>query len=134
MVAILLFSVLLQNNPNKTTNFFKRASQYNIYLEIQAKIDNCLGPHATTTCITGCTPNMTMYVTLCSIRVIIVAMETQQFVPLFTADGARVTVNNTKVFSVAKEMQQWVHSALLSRYTTFSTKHCVCVCVSVFFL
>jgi len=40
---------------------------------------------------------------------------------LFIADGADVVVNNIKVFRVATETQQWVPSALLSSYKTFST-------------
>jgi surface polysaccharide O-acyltransferase-like enzyme len=33
IVAILLFSVLLQNNANETTKFLKHISQHNICLE-----------------------------------------------------------------------------------------------------
>jgi hypothetical protein len=62
----------------------------------------------------------TYSVRLLCVRVIVVAMETQQYVPfcLFILD---VAVNRIKVFIVAMEMQQWVPFAPLSSCEIFRT-------------
>jgi len=58
----------------------------------------------------------TYNVTLLRVRLIIVAMKTQNFL-FIVAVG--VAVNGIKVFNVAMEMQQWVTFALLSSYKIF---------------
>jgi hypothetical protein len=47
-------------------------------------------------------------------------MQTQQYVYFYVV-GVNVAVNNVKVFSVAKEMQQWASFALLSSCKIFRT-------------
>ena len=58
----------------------------------------------------------TYNVTLLRVRLIIVAMKTQNFL-FIVAVG--VAVNGIKVLNVAMEMQQWVTFALLSSYKIF---------------
>jgi hypothetical protein len=61
---------------------------------------------------------------------------------LFIVVGTDVAVNNTEVFVVSMEMQQWVPCALLSSYKIFCTainnrKYYilyVCVCILIFFI
>jgi hypothetical protein len=57
---------------------------------------------------------------LWSVRVKIVAMETQQYITFIVA-GVDVAINNINVISVAMEMEQWVPFALLVSYEIFRT-------------
>jgi hypothetical protein len=56
---------------------------------------------------------MHLNITQWRVRVTIVAMEMQQYVPWYF-DGLNVTVNNIKVFNFAMERQQRVPLALSS--------------------
>jgi hypothetical protein len=52
-------------------------------------------------------------------KVLIVAMEMQQYVPFFIVVGVDVGVSMTKVLIVAMEMQQWVFLSLVEPHISY---------------
>ena len=60
------------------------------------------------------TRQFTYNVTICLVRVTVVAMDTQQYGPPFSLlEYTSMVVNNTQMFITVMEMQKWVPFALL---------------------